>query len=115
MSHSASVPSKPNPSSASSAKRPSAAAAPTAPGPTSVEALEAEIAAARERLAGTVDELHTRTAPKEIARRQAESAKVKFAEATRTQSGELRTERIGALAAAAIALIGLGVLRRRRG
>ena len=27
------------------------------------------------RLAGTVDELHTRTAPQEIARRQVESAK----------------------------------------
>lgn len=83
--------------------------------PKSVEAIEAEIAAARQRLAGTVDELHARTAPKEIARRQAESAKTKFTEATRTQSGELRTDRIAALGAAAVALIGLGLLRRRRG
>ena len=51
----------------------------------SVEELEAEIAAARTRLAGTVDELHTRTAPQEIARRQVESAKAKFTEATRTE------------------------------
>ena len=81
----------------------------------SVDQIEADIAAARERLAGTVDELHTRTAPQEIARRQVESAKVKFTEATRTESGDLRTERIAALAAAAVALIGLGAIRRRRG
>ena len=80
----------------------------------SVDQIEADIAAARQRLAGTVDELHTRTAPQEIARRQVESAKVKFTEATRTESGDLRTERIAALAAAAVALIGLGAIRRRR-
>ncbi|WP_270889761.1 DUF3618 domain-containing protein [Pedococcus sp. 5OH_020] len=81
----------------------------------SVEQIEQEIAEARSRLAGTVDELHARTAPQEIARRQVESAKTKFTEATRTPTGELRTERIAALAAAAVALIGLGVARRRRG
>jgi Protein of unknown function (DUF3618) len=81
----------------------------------SVQDIEADIVAARQRLAGTVDELHHRTAPKEVARRQAESAKVKFNEATRTESGDLRTERIAALAAAAVALIGLGAWRRRRG
>ena len=81
----------------------------------SVEQIEADIAAARDRLAGTVDELHTRTAPKEIARRQAEAAKAKFTEATRTENGDLRTERIAALAAAAVALLGIGALRRRRG
>ncbi|KRF24323.1 DUF3618 domain-containing protein [Phycicoccus sp. Soil803] len=81
----------------------------------SVDQIEADIAAARERLAGTVDELHTRTAPQEIARRQVESVKAKFTEATRTESGDLRTERIAALAAAAVALIGLGAIRRRRG
>jgi hypothetical protein len=83
--------------------------------PKSVDEIEADIAAARSRLAGTVDELHTRTAPQEIARRQVETAKEKFTEATRTPTGELRTERIAALAAAAVALIGLGALRRRRG
>ena len=81
----------------------------------SVDEIEADIAAARERLAGTVDELHTRTAPHEIARRQVESAKTKFTEATHTEAGDLRTERIAALAAAAVALIGLGAVRRRRG
>jgi hypothetical protein len=81
----------------------------------SVEQLEAEIQAARTRLAGTVDELHTRTAPAEVARRQVQSLREKFTEATRTETGELRTERVAALAAAAVALLGLGALRRRRG
>ena len=81
----------------------------------SVEQLEAEIQAARTRLAGTVDELHIRTAPAEVARRQVQSLREKFTEATRTETGELRTERVAALAAAAVALLGLGALRRRRG
>jgi hypothetical protein len=80
-----------------------------------VDELEADIAAARGRLAGTVDELHARTAPKEIARRQAVAVRTKFTEATRTETGELRTERVAALAVAAVALVGLGLLRRRRG
>ena len=83
--------------------------------PKSVDEIEAEIAAARRRLAGTDVELHCCTAPPEIGRRQVEPAQVKFTEATRTPTGELRTERIAALAAAAVALIGLGAVRRRRG
>ena len=86
---------------------------PSADSGKSVDQIEADIAAARERLAGTVDELHTRTAPQEIARRQVESLRTRFTEATRTESGDLRTERIAALAAAAVALIGLGAARRR--
>lgn len=83
--------------------------------PKSVAQIEADIVAARTRLAGTVDELHTRTAPKEIVRRQAEAAKVKFAEATRTESGDLRIERVAALAAAAVALLSHDGGARRRG
>ncbi len=86
-----------------------------APEARSVQQLEAEISAARARLAGTVDELHIRTAPAEVARRQVQSLREKFTEATRTETGELRTERVAALAAAAVALLGLGALRRRRG
>ena len=66
-------------------------------------------------MAGTVDELHARTAPKEIVRRQTEAVKDKFTEATHTPTGELRTERVAALAAAAVALLGIGLARRRRG
>jgi Protein of unknown function (DUF3618) len=80
----------------------------------SVDQIEADIAAARTRLAGTVDELHARTAPKEIVRRQVSSVQTKVTEATHTETGELRTERIAVLASAAAALLGLVVLRRRR-
>ena len=81
----------------------------------SVDQIEAEIVAARVRLADTVDELQHRTAPKEVARRQVEGLKAKLVDATHTPDGQLRTERVAALAAAAVALIGLGVWRRRRG
>lgn len=79
----------------------------------SVDQIEAEIVAARTRLANTVDELQHRTAPKEVARRQVESLRTKFMDATHTPEGHLRTERVAALAAAAVALIGMGVWRRR--
>lgn len=78
----------------------------------SVPEIEAEIAAARERLAGTVDELQHRTAPKEIVRRQVEALRERLLDATHTPDGRLRTERVAALAAAAVALVGLGVWRR---
>lgn len=79
----------------------------------SVDQIEAEIVAARTRLASTVDELQHRTAPKEVARRQVEAWKTKLVDATHTPDGQLRTERVAALAAAAVALVGLGVWRRR--
>lgn len=79
----------------------------------SVDQIEAEIVAARTRLANTVDELQHRTAPKEVARRQVESLRTKFMDATHTPDGQLRTERVAALAAAAVALIGMSVWRRR--
>jgi hypothetical protein len=84
---------------------------------TSPEAIEAEIAATRARLAGTIDELAVRTQPREIARRQAESAKARFVETTHTPDGHLRAERIGAMVAASAVLLGLAFLhlRRRRG
>ena len=78
----------------------------------SVQEIEAEIAAARVRLAGTVDELQHRTAPKEVLRRQVEAMRERLLDATHTPDGRLRTERVAALAAAAVALLGLGVWRR---
>jgi hypothetical protein len=85
-------------------------------GTRSVSEIESDIAAARQRLAGTVDELAFRAQPKEIARRQKEAARVKLDEATRAPDGELRTERISAmLGALSAVLVGMGLLRRRRG
>ena len=80
----------------------------------SADAIEAEIAETRAHLASTIDELAVRAQPREIARRQAESAKARFAEATHTPEGDLRVERIGAIAAAASAvLVVLAILHRR--
>ncbi|MGE9806904.1 MULTISPECIES: DUF3618 domain-containing protein [unclassified Janibacter] len=80
----------------------------------SIAALEAEIAASRERLARTVDELARQATPKAIANRQKANARARFAAATTTPSGEPRTDRIVALGAAGVVLIALGLWRRSR-
>ncbi len=82
----------------------------------SIDEIEAEIKAARARLAGTIDELAYRAQPQQIVARQKESLMASFADATRAEDGQLRTERIAAVLAVVAALaIGLGLLRRRRG
>ena len=80
----------------------------------SADAIEAEIAQTRAHLASTIDELAIRAQPREIARRQTESAKARFVDATHTPEGDLRVERIGAIAAAGAAvLVVLAFLHRR--
>ena len=81
----------------------------------SVEQLRAKIAASRERLAGTIDELTTRAAPKALMQRQSEAAKQRFAAATTTPQGDLRTERLAAVAAAVAVLLVVRCMLRRRG
>jgi len=84
--------------------------------PTSLspDAIEAEIAQRRAHLASTIDELTVRTQPREIIRRQKESAKAKFVGATHTPEGGLRVERLGAIAAAGAAMfLVLALLHRR--
>ena len=82
---------------------------------TSPDAIEAEIAATRAHLAATIDELSVRAQPKEIMRRKVGSAKAGFVEATHTPEGDLRTERVVAVAAGSAALLGLilAILHRR--
>jgi hypothetical protein len=80
----------------------------------SPDAIEAEIAETRAHLASTIDELTIRAQPREIVRRQKESLKATFVEATHTPEGELRVERIGAMAAAGAAVVlVLAILHRR--
>jgi hypothetical protein len=80
----------------------------------SADEIEAEIIAKRAHLASTIDELALRAQPREIARRQTESAKARFVDATHTPQGDLRMERIGAIAAAASAVfVVLAILHRR--
>ncbi|GAA6527241.1 DUF3618 domain-containing protein [Intrasporangium sp. DVR] len=77
--------------------------------------IEKDIEAARARLEGTVNELAYRAQPQVIAQRQAQSLKLKLNEATHTPEGDLRVERIGAVVAAAVALVVVaGLIRRRR-
>lgn len=82
--------------------------------PPSETKLENDIAEARERLSRTIDELTVRAAPKNVAARQAESAKVGFTNATRTPSGDLRTDRLVIAAAVVAGIVVLSVLRSRR-
>lgn len=86
----------------------------TATSSQSVDAIETEIAATRAHLATTIDELAVRAQPKEIARRQAESVKAKVMDATHTPEGDLRVERVGAVAAASALILALVILLQRR-
>jgi Protein of unknown function (DUF3618) len=72
---------------------------------TSPDVIEAEIAQRRDHLAKTIDELAVRAQPREIVRRQTESARARFAESTHTPEGDLRIERVGAMAAAGAAVL----------
>jgi hypothetical protein len=77
--------------------------------------LELELAARRARLAGTIDELIDRAAPKEVARRSVLGFRDKIAGTVKTPDGDLRVERIAAIAAAvAVVLVIMSVARRRR-
>lgn len=81
----------------------------------SVSSLEQELASARARLAGTIDEIAYRAKPEVIAERQMNSLKLKVDQQVRTPDGDLRVERIAAVAAAGLAVIaGIVLLRRRR-
>lgn len=77
--------------------------------------IEAYLAASRERLASTIDELAFRAQPKEIVRRSTEGAKLKVDDLTRTPDGDLATEKIG-YAVGGVGAISLlvGLIRRAR-
>lgn len=76
--------------------------------------LEHDIADTRDRLARTIDELTVRAAPKNVAARQAESAKRGFYQATRTPNGDLRMDRVAMAAAALVGVVVLKALSSRR-
>jgi hypothetical protein len=80
----------------------------------SPDAIEAEIAQRRAHLASTLDELTVRAQPREIVRRQKESAKAKLVGATHTPEGGLRVERVAAIAAAGAVMIAVLALLHRR-
>ena len=80
--------------------------------PPSIPALEAEIAARRDRLARTIDELTDRVKPRNIIHRQTEAAKARFADVATTPEGDLRVERLAAVVAV-VAVVGGYLLYRR--
>ena len=80
----------------------------------SMTRLENDIITTRDRLAQTIDELSVRAAPKNVVARQREQAKASFTAATRTESGELRMDRVAIAAAAVVGLVVLKVISSNR-
>lgn len=79
----------------------------------SVKEIEADLAATRTRLAGTVDELVFRVSPAELKRRQVEALKARANAAVFTPEGDVRFDRIaGVLFTVAAAAVALGLARR---
>lgn len=76
--------------------------------------IEAEIEATRERLAGTIDQLTYRTQPGVIVQRQKAQAQRALQETFTTPEGDLRIERVAAVAAVVVAVVALAVYRRVR-
>lgn len=75
--------------------------------------IEAELAARRDRLTQTVDELTFRVSPAEIKRRQVASLKASANAAAFTETGEPRYDRLGTgLAGVAGVALVLGLARR---
>lgn len=78
--------------------------------------IEADLAASRNRLAGTIDELAFRAQPKEIANRQTESLKLAVNDATHDPDGELNNEKVATILGGVSGfLLLLGLIRRARG
>jgi hypothetical protein len=75
----------------------------------SVAEVEAELAAARNRLAGTVDDLAEAVSPQELARRQGEKVKDFF-----VGPEGVRVDRVAKVAGAVLSLAMLRSLVRRR-
>ncbi|ONI75735.1 hypothetical protein BWI15_07880 [Kribbella sp. ALI-6-A] len=75
----------------------------------SPEQIEADIAATRARLASTVDELVDRAHPKNVAKRQVEQAKAQVFD----ERGELRTQKLVAVGAAVVGVVGVLVMIRK--
>jgi hypothetical protein len=76
--------------------------------------LEREIARRRARLAETVNELAARARPQEVARRGLVDLRGRLDAATRTDSGQLRTERVAAVGVAALLVVTFLIWRGRR-
>jgi hypothetical protein len=75
----------------------------------SLDSLENEIEAARERLAGTIDQLAYRASPKTIVRREIASVKAHYVDA----DGNPRTDNILKTAGAVVGLVAVMIVVRK--
>ncbi|MDP9417906.1 MAG: DUF3618 domain-containing protein [Actinomycetota bacterium] len=73
----------------------------------SPDRIEADIEATRERLAGTIDQIGVRVAPKNVARRGVESLKAQFV----NPDGSVRAERVAPVAGFVALIVTVRVLR----
>lgn len=89
---------------------PEGSAAHAEAGDRSIDQVEAELAAARRRLAHTVDDLAEAVSPQEVARRQVDKVKSAFV----GPDGDLRKDRIAKVAGAVAGLLTLRTVVRRR-
>ncbi|MGH8939407.1 MAG: DUF3618 domain-containing protein [Actinomycetes bacterium] len=83
---------------------------PQPPAPRTPAEIEAEIERTRARLAGTVDAIAERVKPANVVRRGMDSARAQVID----EDGKLRPGRVGALAVALAATVGLVLWRRSR-
>lgn len=83
--------------------------------PRSIAQLQQDIEDSRARLAATIDELTAKAAPRALLQREKDNAKARFAAATQTPEGDLRTERLAAVAGAVIVVLVVRCMLRRRG
>jgi hypothetical protein len=87
-----------------------AAASDTPPPPRSMDEIEAELQATRDRLAGRIDDLTDYVKPANIVERQKAKLKSVFVD----EYGGIKPDRVLIAAGVVVAVLGLGVLRRRR-
>ena len=78
--------------------------------PRSMDEIEAELEATRERLAGRIDDLTDYVKPANIVERQKNKLKSVFVD----EYGGIKPDRVLMAAGIVVAVVGLGVLRRRR-
>ena len=90
---------------------PEGSAAHATDGDRSIDQVEAELAAARRRLAHTVDDLAEAVSPQEVAKRQVDKVKSAFV----GPDGSVRTDRVAKVAGAVVGLLTLRTVVRRRG
>ena len=83
--------------------------APPAP-PRSMDEIEAELQATRDRLAGRIDDLTDYVKPANVVERQKAKLKSVFVD----EYGGIKPDRVLMAAGVVVAILGLGVLRRRR-